>query len=118
MIKYFDENPMGTNVPDAVTDYLRNFAEGKEGYGGSYLAGTLVISDPTGQGKSICIDIKPISELDESLKEMCYYASQLYIKHKSPTAHFSSTARQNIEEYKTFKKLDDFINVRNEFSES
>lgn len=117
MISYFNDDTLSEDLYSGIAEYLRGILAEEENHGATYMAGTLIIKR-TEEEPSICINIDPLSELPDNQKELCYLASQLYIKYKSPTAHFYNQSKRNIEEYKTFKKLDDFINVRNEFSDA
>lgn len=123
MISKFATATKGSDHDDysvvSVTEYLRGLAAKEEGYSGTYLAGTLIIYDPdrrSDEGEMISIDVRDIDEVSEEYRDACFYASMIYINSKPPTGSFYGLATRNIERYKTFKKMDDFLNARNEFS--
>ena len=85
-----------TNVLAKIKDMYKN---GRY----SYFAGSLTVNVPDLiKNDSYCtVNIKPIDEITCDIeREIMYYASLMYEKHKGKTCCFYDQAVKNIEEYK------------------
>ena len=112
MISSFMRNE-GKYSIEQVTEYLKNMANKVKGYGGTYVAGSLVITLPDLESEEyramVNITLEPISEVEPEEKEAYYYASIIYARAKGPTAAYQGVAQRNIEEFASVKRLSDFM---------
>lgn len=120
MIGGFRDEDKSYSLKD-VENHLKNMVDEVEGYGGTYVAGTLIISVPDTENADhrclVSITIDPIDDAPAEHKNIYYYASLIYVRAKSETASFRKVSVQNIEKYAGVKRLSEFLEGK-EFNEA